>query len=162
MTPDDTPTPTDDATTDTRELTVSRVIDATPERIYQAFVDPDELGEWMHPDGFSAEVHDLTAEEGGSYRITMAGVGEGMADYGHTYGGTFEELVPGERIVQTEVFDPDDSPMAGEMTITTTFDEVPDGTEVTVTIELPAAWPDDAIGGWSDALDHLVARLEDE
>lgn len=92
----------------------------------------------------------------------MAGEAEGMEGYGHTYGGTFEELVPGERIVQTERFESDEPGRSGEMTVTTSFDEVADGTEVTVTLEMPAAWPDNAIGGWSDALDHLAELLADD
>lgn len=153
---------TADGDDETKKLTVSRVIDASPERIYQAYIDPDELAQWMHPDGFRAEVHELEPEEGGSYTITMAGAAEGMEDYGHTYGGRYEELVPGERIVQTEVFESDEAGMSGEMTVTSTFEEVENGTEVTVVLEMPAAWPDDAIGGWKDALGHLEALLEAE
>lgn len=153
---------TADGDGETKELTVSRVIDASPERIYQAYIDPDELAQWMHPDGFRAEVHELEPEEGGSYEITMAGAAEGMEDYGHTYGGRYDELVPGERVVQTEFFESDEAGMSGEMTVTSTFEEVENGTEVTVVLEMPAAWPDDAIGGWKDALGHLEALLEDE
>ncbi len=156
MTADDGGT-TDSDTSETRELTVSRVVEAPPERVYEAFLDPDELAQWMHPTGFSAEVHHLEPEEGGSYRISMTGEAEAVAEHSHSYGGTFEELVPGERIVQTEV--PEVDGMDGEMTVTITFDDVPDGTEVTVLVEIPAAWPDDAISGWEDALGNLAELL---
>lgn len=159
---DNTSSTTDGESTETRELTVSRVIDASPERIYEAFIDPDELAKWMHPDGFRAEVHELEPEEGGTYEITMAGDAEGMEDYSHTYGGRYDELVPGERVVQTEFFESEEQGMSGEMTITSTFEEVEDGTEVTVVLEIPAAWPDDAIGGWADALGHLESLLADD
>ena len=114
----------------------------------------------MHPNGFSAEVHHLESEEGGSYSITMSGEAKGMEDYGHSYGGTYDELVSGERIFQTEVFESDEAGMSGEISVTFTFEEVPDGTEVTVVLEISAAWPDDAIGGWKDALDNLAKMLE--
>lgn len=52
--------------------------------------------------------------------------------------------------------------MSGEKTVTSTFEEVPEGTEVTEVLEIPAAWPDNAIGGWKDALDNLADRLEGE
>jgi uncharacterized protein YndB with AHSA1/START domain len=158
MTTEDTHDRTDSETDETRELTVSRVIGASPDRVYEAFVNPDELAEWMHPHGFSAEVHHLEPEEGGTYRISMTGKAEGMEDYSHSYTGTFEELVPGERIVQTE--SPDGGGMTGEMTVTITFDEVPEGTEVNVRIEIPTEWPDEAIGGWEAALENLDSFLE--
>lgn len=143
----------------TRELTAGRVIPESPARVYEAFVDPEELSRWMHPNGFEAEVHQFEASQGGSYRISMSGATEETADHSHTYTGTFEELVPGERIVQTEV--PEAPGMDGEMTVTITFDEVPDGTEVTVRIEVPAEWPDEAIGGWEVALGNLAGLLQD-
>lgn len=161
MTTIDTSDGTDSETTGTLELTVNRVIGASPERVYRAFVDPDELTEWMHPPGFSAEVHHLEPEEGGSYRISMTGDAEGTEGHGHAYSGTFEELVPGERIVQTESPDGDGGGMAGDMTVTITFDDVPEGTEVTVRLEIPATWPDEAIGGWEAALGNLEALLGD-
>jgi hypothetical protein len=46
------------------------------------------------------------------------------------------------------------------MTVTITFEEIPDGTDVRVRIEITAEWPDEAIGGWADALDNLAARLD--
>ncbi len=159
MTDHDTEESTDSEPDATRSLTTSRVIDAPPQRVYEAFVDPDELGQWMHPPGATCQVHHLEPEEGGTYRITMRGETPDGSEYSHTYGGTFEELVPGERIVQTEVPD-DDAGMPGEMTVTITFEEVPDGTAVTVRLEIPAAVPDEAIGGWEAALGNLAARME--
>lgn len=161
MTDEDNGGTTEQRTSETRELTVSRVVEAPPDRVYGAFVDPDELARWMHPPGATCEVHRFEAEVGGSYRITMSGQTPDGSEYSHTYGGTFEELVPGERIVQTESPEADGSGMSGEMTITITFDHVPDGTEVTVRIEIPAAWPDEAIGGWEAALENLAGLFED-
>lgn len=161
MTDDTTSTTEDSEPTETRELTVSRVIEAPPERVYEAFVDPDELAEWMHPPGFSAEVHHLDPEEGGTYRISMQGESGEMADHSHSYTGVFEELVPGERIVQTESPEGEAGGMDGEMTVTISFDEVEDGTAVHVLLEVPAPWPDEAIGGWEAALGNLADRFAD-
>lgn len=148
----------DGAPSETRELAVSRVVEATPARVYEAFTDPDELGQWMHPPGATCEVHHLEPEEGGTYRITMSGETPDGAEYGHTYGGTFRELVPGERIVQEESFEG----MPGEMTVTVAFEAVPEGTEVTVVMAVPADWPDDGIAGWEAALGNLAERLAGE
>ena len=149
----------DRETTETKQLTTSRVVAAPPQRVYEAFVDPDELAEWMHPPGARCEVHQFEAEVGGTYRITMRGETPDGDEYAHTYGGTFEELVPGERIVQTESPEVDDPGTAEEMTVTITFDAVADGTEVTVVMEVPAEWPEDGIAGWEAALGNLAALV---
>lgn len=160
MTTEDNSDSTPGEASETRELTVSRTVGASPHRVYQAFIDPDELAQWMHPNGFSANVHHLEPAEGGSYRISMTSEGEGMEDYSHSYSGTFEELVPGERIVQTESPDTEAGEINGEMKVSITFEDVPDGTEVNVRIEIPTEWPDQAIGGWEAALGNLASHLE--
>lgn len=162
MTDEDHGDTTEQRTDKTRELTVSRVVEAPPDRAYEAFVDPDELAKWMHPPGATCEIQRFEAEVGGSYRITMRGETPDGSAYSHTYGGTFEELVPGERIVQRESPEADGSGMSGEMTVTITFEDVPDGTKVTVRIEIPAAWPDEAIGGWEAALGNLEQLLAED
>ena len=149
-------------TTDGRSMTASRVIDAPPHRVYDAFLDPTDLAQWLPPTGFSAEVHHLEPEVGGTFRITFTGETEAFAEYGHTFGGTYRELVPGERIVHTDEFETDDPAMAGEMTVTITFEEVPEGTEVTVRQEgIPEAIPpSDANEGWNDSLSKLAGIVE--
>ncbi|SFR98233.1 Uncharacterized conserved protein YndB, AHSA1/START domain [Halomicrobium zhouii] len=147
---------------DTRSMTVSRVIEASPERVYNAFLDPDELAQWLPPTGFSGEVHHLEPEEGGTYRMTFTGETEEFAEYDSTFGGTYLELVPGERIVYTDEFETDEPSMAGEMTVTVTFEDVPDGTEITVHHEgFPeGASPSDANEGWTDSLGNLANVVE--
>ncbi|ELZ05272.1 SRPBCC family protein [Natrialba asiatica] len=148
---------------DERSMTASRVVEASPERVYEAFLDPDELARWLPPTGFSAEVHHLEAEEGGTFRATFTGETEEFADYGHSFGGTYQELVRGERILYTESFETDDPAMAGEMTVTVTFETVSEGTEITVRHEgFPEATsPSDANEGWTDSLGNLAAVVEE-
>lgn len=149
---------------DSRSITVSRVIEASPKRVYEAFLDPDELAQWLPPTGFSAEVHHLEPEEGGTYRATFTGETEELAEYGSTFGGTYLELVSGERIVYTDEFETEDPEMASEMTVTVTFEEVPDGTEITVRQEgIPEAIPpSDASDGWNDSLGNLAKLVEED
>ncbi|MFC7009852.1 SRPBCC domain-containing protein [Halalkalicoccus salilacus] len=151
-----------DDRTNERTMTVSRVIEAPPERVYEAFLDPDELVQWLPPTGFSAEVHQLEPEEGGTFRMTFTGETEELAEYGSTFGGTYQELVPGRRIVHTDAFETDDPAMADEMTVTVTFEEVPEGTEVTVRQEgIPEAIPpEDSHAGWTDSLGQLAGLVE--
>ncbi|WP_224450538.1 SRPBCC domain-containing protein [Haloprofundus salilacus] len=146
-----------------QSITVSRVIEAPPERVYEAFLDPDDLAQWLPPTGFSAEVHELEPEVGGKFRITFTGDTEEFADYGHSFGGTYKELKPSERIVHTDAFETDDPAMAGEMLVTVTFVAVPDGTEVTVHQErIPEnIRTEDATAGWTDSLANLADLVED-
>lgn len=146
-----------------RSMTVSRVIEASPKRVYEAFLNPDELAQWLPPTGFSAEVHHLEPEEGGTFRATFTGETEELTEYGSTFSGTYRELVSGERIVYTESFETDAPEMAGEMTVTTTFEEVPDGTEITVRQEgIPEAIPpSDANEGWNDSLSNLADVVQE-
>lgn len=147
---------------DDRSMTASRVINAAPERLYDAYLNPDELAQWLPPTGFSAEVHHLDPEVGGSFRITFTGETEEFRDYKHSFGGTYLELDRGKRIVHTDTFETDDPSMAGEMTVTVTFNKVSDGTEVTVQQEnIPTAIPpSDANAGWNDSLSKLATVVE--
>lgn len=152
-----------DTRADERTMTVSRVIEAPPKRVYEAFLDPDELAQWLPPAGFSAEVHQLEPEEGGTFRMTFTGETEEFAEYGRSFGGTYRELVHGERIVHTDAFETDDPAMAGEMMVTITFEAVPEGTEVTVRQEgIPEAIPpEDSHAGWTDSLERLAGLVEE-
>jgi uncharacterized protein YndB with AHSA1/START domain len=157
----DTEPVADTAASEERSMTASRVIEAPPKRVYDAFLDPDELAQWLPPTGFSAEVHELEPEVGGTFRMTFTGETEEFAEYGHSFGGTYRELVPGERIVHTDAFETDDPAMAGEMTVTVSFESVTDGTEVTVRQEgIPEAIPpSDANEGWTDSLESLAGLV---
>ena len=149
----------EEATTDEdRSITINRVIEAPPERVYEAFVDPDELTAWLPPEGFSAEVHEFDATEGGTFRMSFTADIEELEPYAHTFHGTYEEVSPGERIVYTEEFESNDPGMAGEMTTTVTFGKVSGGTEVTahqagIPENIP---PQDANEGWNDSLGNLA------
>ncbi|WP_049970907.1 SRPBCC domain-containing protein [Haladaptatus cibarius] len=153
---------TDDTTNEGRSMTVNRTIEAPPERVYDAFLDPDELGEWLPPDGFRAEVHELEPEEGGQFRMTFIAETEELEPYSQSFHGTYVELVPGERIVHTDEFETDDPGMTGEMTVTVTFEAVSDGTAVTVHQEgIPEDVPvDDANAGWMNSLENLAQLVE--
>lgn len=152
----------DTATSEERSVTVDRVIEAPPERVYEAFVDPDALAAWLPPGGFSCEVHEFDATEGGAFRMSFNADIEELEPYASTFYGTYEELTPGERIVYSEAFESDDPGMAGETTTTVTFEAVSDGTEVTVRqAGLPEAIPpEDANEGWIDSLETLADVVE--
>ncbi len=80
----------------------------------------------------------------------------------HAFGGKYLELVPGERIVATDVID--DPNLPGEMRTTTTLRKVSVGTEVNIVqVGIPAAIPAEACYlGWQESLEQLAKLVEPE
>ena len=146
---------------ETATLRVSRVIKAPPERVYQAFLDPDAMAKWLPPNGFTGHVHKIDARVGGEYRMSFSTINRSWTEY---FGGKFIELVPGKKIVHTDRFESKDPNMQGEMTVTVTFKAVAGGTEVNVVQEGipkgPAA--DGAPEGWKQSFDNLQRMCEAE
>ena len=81
---------------------------------------------------------------------------------GHSFGGTFLELVPNERLVYTDRFD--DPNLAGEMRTTVNMRRVAAGTELDIVQEgIPAVIPVDACYlGWQESLMLLANLVEAE
>ncbi len=143
----------------TNTVRLHRVLRAPAERVYRAFLDPDALAKWLPPHGFTAKVHHLDAKVGGSYRMSFTNFSNGQS---HSFGGSYLELAPGERIVHTDVFD--DPNLPGEMRVTVTFKAVFCGTELNVVQEgIPAVIPAEACYlGWQESLTLLTQLVEAE
>jgi uncharacterized protein YndB with AHSA1/START domain len=136
-----------------------RVLRAAPEKIYRAIFDPNALVKWMPPNGFTAKVHHLEAEAGGTYKMSFTNFSTGRS---HTFGGTYLELTPHERIRLTDLFD--DPNLPGEMQTTYTLKPVSCGTELTIVQEgVPDAIPPEACYlGWQESLILLAKLVEAE
>ncbi|HVU36506.1 MAG TPA: SRPBCC family protein [Opitutaceae bacterium] len=145
------------ATTNTVRL--HRVLRATPERVYRAFLDADALAKWLPPHGFTGRVHHLEPKEGGTYRMSFTNFTTGSS---HAFGGTYVELKPHERIRYTNRFE--DPNLPGEMQTTITLHPVFCGTELNVTQEgIPAMIPAEACYlGWQESLTLLNQLTEPE
>jgi len=136
-----------------------RVLRATPERIYRAFLDPDALAKWLPPNGFTGKVHQMDAKVGGGYKMSFTNFTSGNS---HSFGGKYMELKPHERIRYTNQFDNPGLP--GEMTTTVTMKKVSVGTELNVLQEgIPSAIPAEACYlGWQESLTLLAKLVEAE
>jgi len=136
-----------------------RVLQATPERIYRAFLDPDAMAKWLPPNGFTGEVHQLDAKVGGTYKMSFTNFTTGTS---HSFGGTYLDLMPNERLCYTDKFD--DPNLPGEMQTTITLKQVFCGTELNITQEgIPAAIPVEACYlGWQESLTLLAKLVEAE
>ncbi|MBC7963823.1 MAG: SRPBCC family protein [Steroidobacteraceae bacterium] len=136
-----------------------RVIRAPAERVYRAFLDPDAMAKWMPPNGFTGKVHHIDAKVGGTYKMSFTNLSTGQT---HAFGGKYLELVPNERIRNTDVFD--DPNLPGEMVTTVSIREVSCGTDLDIVQEgIPEAIPPEGCYlGWQESLTLLAQLVEDE
>ena len=132
-------------------ITVTRRIEAPPERVYGFFTDPALWSRWQ---GTSARVD---AQPGGVLQIAMGPAGSGLAE------GRFVELDPFERIVFTWGWS--SSPLStlppGSTVVTVHLRPDGDGTVVTLTHDsLPPDEREIHEAGWMLYLDRLVVVAE--
>jgi uncharacterized protein YndB with AHSA1/START domain len=153
------PTKNENMTTNTNTIRLHRVLRATAERIYRAFLDADAMAKWLPPNGFTGKVREMDAKVGGTYKMSFTNFTTGKS---HSFGGAYVELTPHERIRYTNKFD--DSNLPGEMQTTITFKKVSCGTELNITQEgVPAAIPAEACYlGWQESLILLAKLVEAE
>jgi uncharacterized protein YndB with AHSA1/START domain len=146
-------------TNDTNTIRLHRVLRSTPERIYRAFLDADALVKWMPPNGFTGKVHHLDAKVGGTYKMSFTNFTTGKS---HSFGGSYLELKPDERIRHTDKFD--DPNLPGEMQVTIALKQASCGTELNITQEgVPAVIPAEACYlGWQESLTLLAKLVEAE
>ena len=114
---------------------------------------------WLPPNGFTGKVHEMDATVGGRHKMSFTNFTSGKS---HSFGGTYLELRPNERIRYTDKFD--DPNMPGEMEITITLTEVMCGTELQVVQEgVPAMIPAEMCYlGWQESLVLLAKLVEAE
>ncbi|HKT28032.1 SRPBCC family protein [Dyella sp.] len=143
----------------TQTVRLHRVLRATPDRVYRAFLDADAMAKWLPPNGFTGRVSKLEPKVGGQYRMSFANFTTGD---GHSFGGEYLELVPNERLRYTGVFD--DPNLPGTMQTTVSLRAVFCGTELTVVQEgIPEVIPAEACYlGWQESLVLLAKLVEAE
>ena len=136
---------------------VHRVLRAGPERVYRAFLEADAMVKWLPPFGFTCRVHRLEPSVGGTFQSSFTNFGTGAR---HTFGGTYLELVPSEKIRYTDGFD--DPNLPGAMETTVTLKKVSCGTDLTIVQEgLPEAIPVEMCYlGWQESLAQLANLVE--
>ena len=143
----------------TNTIRLHRVLRTTPEKVYRAFLDADAKAKWLPPHGFTGKVHHLEAVVGGTYKMSFTNFSTGST---LSFGGTFVELTPNERIRYVDKFD--DPNLPGEMTVTINLTLVSVGTEINIVQEgIPAVIPAEACYlGWQESLSLLALLVEPE
>jgi uncharacterized protein YndB with AHSA1/START domain len=141
----------------TNTVRLHRVLRATPERVYRAFLNADAMAKWLPPYGFTCKVHHLDAEVGGTFRMSFTNFSTGN---GHSFGGEYRELVPNQRIRYSDKFD--DPNLPGEMETTVFLTPVSCGTDVNIVqAGVPEVIPVEMCYlGWQESLAQLATLVE--
>jgi uncharacterized protein YndB with AHSA1/START domain len=141
------------------EILITREFDAPARLVYQAYTTPELVRQWWHAKRGEVHLAEIDLRVGGKWRYTMDACGVDVA-----FHGEFQEIVPNERLVTTEVYEgiPDAEEHAALDTVT--FAEVDGRTTLTILMQMKSKQDRDAViesgmeSGLQDALD-LLERL---
>jgi len=143
------------------ELIVTRTLDATPETVYKAWTDPEQMARWWGPNCFTNPVCELDVRPGGTWRIVM------RAPDGVEYecGGIYREVVAAQRLVFTNnAFDSEGKVLLEGVT-SVTFTAQGAKTKLTVEthmvgkVSYAAQMLAGMEAGWNQSLDRLTALV---
>ena len=141
-------------------VSLHRVLKASPEKVFRAFTEPLAIASWLPPYGFLCTVHELNAEVDGSFRMSFHNFSTGN---GHSFGGKYLEVKPGEFLKYTDKFD--DPNLPGEMITSVWLQKVSiGGTDIKILQEnIPSVIPVEMCYlGWQESLEKLAKLVEPE
>jgi uncharacterized protein YndB with AHSA1/START domain len=129
-------------------VVVRRVIAASAEDLFDAWLDPEALAQWMRPGTINSTVARVEPRVGGSYEITMQGQSGPIV-----HKGVYRAIERPKRLVFTWISGPTENK---ETLVTVDFVRVDKRTEVIVTHEqLPESAMPSHRNGWTSGLEHL-------
>jgi uncharacterized protein YndB with AHSA1/START domain len=134
-----------------------RVLRATPEKVYRALLDPQAMVKWSPPHGFVGEVSLSDVRVGGQYKMSFTNF---TSQEAHSFGGTYLELIPHQRIVYNDQFD--DPKMPGVMITTIDLKPVSCGVAINISQSgIPTMIPPEMCYlGWQESLQLLALLVE--
>ena len=134
-----------------------RVLKTKPEKVYRAFLEPAAMAKWLPPYGFTCTVHHMDAKVGGTFKMSFGNFSTGN---GHSFGGEYQQLIPGEFIQYTDRFD--DPNLPGEMVVKVTLKAVVCGTDINIEQSgIPELIPVEMCYlGWQESLAQLANLVE--
>ena len=138
-------------------VSLHRVLKASPEKLYSAFIDPIAIASWLPPYGFLCTVHEMNVQEEGTYRMSFHNFSTGNS---HSFGGKYIEIKPNEFLKYTDEFD--DPNLPGVMVTSIWLKKVLVGSEIKILQEgIPSAIPVEMCYlGWQESLEKLAKLVE--
>lgn len=151
------------ADADERDLFLVRIFDAPPEKVYQAWTDPELIKQWFAPDPVTLPIAELDVRPGGtSYMVMRTPDGNDMPMH-----GVYLEVVPNERLVSTDAYktawEPSEKPF---LTLELSFEAFGQRTRYTARVRHWSAEDREAhekmgfFEGWNLCADQLAALVE--
>ena len=145
---------------DGQELVIQRVFDAPRELVWKVMIDPERVTNWWGPHGYTTTVVEMDVRPGGRWRWINHTTGGEDAPFK----GEYLEVVPPERIVQTQIFDVPGFDDRGAIN-TMTLEDLGGRTKLVARSRFPSV--DDLesalsmgmIGGALDTYDRLAAEI---
>lgn len=144
-----------------RELSLTRLIDATPDKVFRCWTDPELIVRWFTPPPWKTIKADIDLRPGGRSEITMEGPnGEIVPNP-----GTYLEIVPDRKLVFTDAFTEGWAPKEGAPFMVGILTFEPEGGKTRYTARV-RHWTKDAYHdhqnmgfetGWGIATDQLEA-----
>ena len=140
-------------------VSLHRMIKASPEKVYRAFTEPAAIASWLPPYGFVCTVQEMNVQVGGTYKASFQNFSTGS---NQPFGGEYVEVKPNELLKYVDRFD--DPNLPGDMMTTIQFKKTIAGTELKILQEnIPSAIPAEMCYlGWQDSLDKLIRLVEPE
>jgi uncharacterized protein YndB with AHSA1/START domain len=109
-----------------REIRIERVFDAPRDVVFATMTDPQLIPEWWGPRGMTTIVDQMDVRPGGSWRFVMREPDGSESGFR----GTYREITPPERIVQTFEWEG----MPGHVSVETAqFEDLDGRTKLTTT-----------------------------
>lgn len=141
----------------TNRVSLHRIIQASPEKIFRAFSDSAAYASWLPPYGFVCTVQQMDFKVGGSFKMTFINFSTGN---GHSFGGEYLEITPNTLIKYVDRFD--DPNLPGEMTTTVSLRAVSCGTELQIEqTGIPEVIPAEMCYlGWQESLEKMKKLVE--
>jgi uncharacterized protein YndB with AHSA1/START domain len=157
------------SSTQTKDLTIERIFDASPELVWKAWTEPEHVMRWWGPKDFTSPTCTVDLRVGGKYLFCMQSP-EGQRFWST---GTYQEIVPQQRLVYTDSFSDsegnivpatyygmsEDFPL--QQLVIITLEAHGDKTKMTLTHrDFPMGYDAEmAEQGWNESLDKLATSL---
>ena len=143
---------------DGRVLRMERIFSATPERVFQAWIDPEKLVQWWGPEGMTTPRCEMNVREGGAWLTVMRNAEGGE----HTVSGIFRIIDPPKRLVLTWAWHNDGVRDGHETELSIELEAVEGGTRLTLVQQTfrERENRDSHKGGWTSSLNDLARFLD--